>query len=383
MDDVSVIEFFRKKKPWSVYKDLILDYYLQPYLAKVARLGKPVAVVDCFAGPGRFEDGEEGSPLIIARRLTELQKRGDPVTAMFIEANYVLFERLKHATSDLSIPHEVRHGDFRSYVPEIARLARSHTLFAYIDPFNPSALAFDDLGPIYDGLHANRSVETLINFPSTGFVRATQGAWPLAREGDGPTDEDDTALKWDSYAGGTYWRQLISNPALTGSECADLIAQGYANRLRERWFRYVLQYAIRERYEDKLAKYHLVFGSRHPNAVELMNRAMVKARREFIGAGYIDGHLFANEPQDETVDPFDVERVVGEVLARTGRTTWEDLRVESTLAAPCKYTDAEFNRAIKKLIKQGQIGSTAPGNKIDDRAAIWPMVDDQMDTPRP
>ena len=51
----SAVDFFDEKKEWSKYKDLILDYYLKPYLAKVVRIGKPVAVIDCFAGPGAFK----------------------------------------------------------------------------------------------------------------------------------------------------------------------------------------------------------------------------------------------------------------------------------------------------------------------------------------
>ena len=65
-------DFFASKKPWSPYKDMVLAYYLKPYLAKVCTLRKPVVVVDCFAGAGRFADGSEGSPLIIAKALKPL-----------------------------------------------------------------------------------------------------------------------------------------------------------------------------------------------------------------------------------------------------------------------------------------------------------------------
>jgi hypothetical protein len=34
MKEESAIEFFREKREWSKYKDLILDYHLKPYLAK-------------------------------------------------------------------------------------------------------------------------------------------------------------------------------------------------------------------------------------------------------------------------------------------------------------------------------------------------------------
>ena len=82
VDDV--LKFFENKRPWSRYKDLILDYYLKPYLAKVARLGPPIAIVDCFAGAGKFGGEEPGSPLIIGKRLEDVHRRGIEVVGMFI-----------------------------------------------------------------------------------------------------------------------------------------------------------------------------------------------------------------------------------------------------------------------------------------------------------
>jgi three-Cys-motif partner protein len=61
--------FFNAKRPWSRYKDFLLQSYLEPYIPKVAKLRKPILIVDCFAGRGSFDDGEPGSPLIIAKAI--------------------------------------------------------------------------------------------------------------------------------------------------------------------------------------------------------------------------------------------------------------------------------------------------------------------------
>lgn len=42
--------FFDSKRDWSKYKDAILNYYLTPYLQKVKTIGKPICIVDMFAG---------------------------------------------------------------------------------------------------------------------------------------------------------------------------------------------------------------------------------------------------------------------------------------------------------------------------------------------
>lgn len=49
--------FFKRIKPWAEYKNFILDYYLKPYFAKTKKLRKPILLVDCCSGPGKFENG--------------------------------------------------------------------------------------------------------------------------------------------------------------------------------------------------------------------------------------------------------------------------------------------------------------------------------------
>lgn len=166
-----VIDFFGEKLPWSKYKDLILGYYLQPYLAKVAWLKRPIAVVDCFAGAGRFEDGNDGSPRIISRYLADAAKRGTNVRGIFIEKDEELFSRLENATKDVQVPTTLYRGDFHQHIGEISALATTHTVFLYVDPIHPGDLKFNDLSEVYAKLKTGTSIETLVNFLSPGFIR--------------------------------------------------------------------------------------------------------------------------------------------------------------------------------------------------------------------
>lgn len=63
--------FFASKRTWSTLKDEILISYLRPYLAKISHTGFPIMIADCFAGKGRFDDGEPGSPILIATAIEE------------------------------------------------------------------------------------------------------------------------------------------------------------------------------------------------------------------------------------------------------------------------------------------------------------------------
>ena len=88
-------DFFKAKRPWSKYKDFILGYYVEPYIAKVATLKKPILIVDCFAGCGQFGDGQPGSPLIIASIVKKWYDKGYQVRGEFIEADLDLASVLR------------------------------------------------------------------------------------------------------------------------------------------------------------------------------------------------------------------------------------------------------------------------------------------------
>jgi len=59
-------DFHATQRPWAVIKHGLLQY-VELFLGKLGRAGKKVYYVDGFAGPGRLEDGSEGSPLTVAR----------------------------------------------------------------------------------------------------------------------------------------------------------------------------------------------------------------------------------------------------------------------------------------------------------------------------
>lgn len=366
-----MLDFFREKKPWSRYKDLILDYYLEPYLEKVKRLRKPILIVDCFAGPGAFDDNELGSPLIILQRLRRLHESGYEVTGFFIEANNELYARLEENTRDSTVPIETRSGNFSKFVDEISDLARDHSVFVYLDPIKPSHLLFDEMRSVYEQLQTGQSVEVLINFMSWGFLRGVWGSVGHMMSLKKLKSEHPQVLRFNQIAGGTYWQRIAFDDSLSQTERTDSLADGYASQLH-RWFRYVLTYPIREKYETSYPKYHLVFGSRSHHAVDLMNRAVVKARREFIQAGFIEGFLFSNQPDKEVIRPEEIKKIIVETCRKLGRTDWTGLRISATIARPSLYTDSEFNQAIKQAIKDGEIASDCPGTKIQENASVWP-----------
>lgn len=141
-------DFFKAKKDWSRVKDTLLGSYLPLYFSKVIHTGKPIVYIDCFAGLGKFESGEDGSPLIALkerRKAIEHSKfPGAKIDMYFIDPVYA--DGLKNniaefANTDAHGSIRVIKGTYEKAVPEILATVGQSNLFLYIDPFGIKYLA--------------------------------------------------------------------------------------------------------------------------------------------------------------------------------------------------------------------------------------------------
>lgn len=369
-------EFFQRKKPWSQYKDMILSYYLTPYLPKVCTLGKPVVVVDSFAGPGRFEDGTEGSPLLIARAVSQIAEKGRAVSALLVEEKKGLFDRLKANITPYETCCRLERGSFEDSAREIARLARNHTVFVYLDPYGIKPLHFQTLAAIYENIKQGSSVEVLLNLNTPSLVRNGLAVLKCAQPGEveydmGVAQHEDvdrtmTAQDLDSIAGGGYWRSIISG----GGSFADMeqaLLREYMN-VMSRYFGQLCSYGVKEKYEHATPKYRLVFGSRHSDAFVLMNDAVCNARDRFLGRQRVEGFLFDMRGNDESHDPNRLrDALLKELVAPTPRS---DLIIRSMRRVFGEYRETEFKRMISALVKTQQIFSASGKSRINDQEML-------------
>lgn len=87
-------DFFKKKNEWSEIKDTLLRCYLPQYFQKLLVSGKPIFYIDCFAGKGKFDDGNDGSPLIAMQIINErlgmsrISRKNNAIVPCFIELNH-------------------------------------------------------------------------------------------------------------------------------------------------------------------------------------------------------------------------------------------------------------------------------------------------------
>jgi len=216
--------FFLRKREWSKRKDEILRCYLPPYLRKVAKLGRPIFIVDAFAGRGMFEDGTPGSPVIICQCVKAALDKGLSVTVsvVCVEPNEELFAGLKKTISEFSFATP-RQGRFQECITDFEKQARDHSTFLYVDPWTVEGLKWRYLDRIFQHLTSSgTSIEILLNFQADIFARmglsALRLATPELDPGIGDSDEIDAPMaespsieRLNDFAGGNWWQQILQS----------------------------------------------------------------------------------------------------------------------------------------------------------------------------
>ncbi len=275
-------DFFVKKKDWSTVKDELLGCYFKPYVSKILHTYRPLVYIDCFAGKGKFEDGNDGSPLIALKIISECLEsttvQNPEIETSFIDLNYADDLRM-----NLSAYPEANivSGKYEDNIKSILRNKSNCNVFLYIDPYGIKALQcsfFDDFAK-----ENFNSIELLINMNSFGFIREACHALGTTFDDKSlfadlveyePTklDESDKSInELNEIAGGDYWQEIIEaykNGEIDGYEAEDRFAEKYCERLRQS-YSYVLNMPLRIK-RGQRPKYRLIHATNHRDGCLLM-----------------------------------------------------------------------------------------------------------------
>ncbi|MFG0251685.1 MAG: three-Cys-motif partner protein TcmP [Phycisphaerales bacterium JB038] len=365
--------FFESKREWSKRKDAILEYYLTPYLAKVAKLRRPIVIVDGFAGPGVFDDGNDGSPLIIAKALSEARDRGAAVRLLAIESVPSLHERLRANLSSYEFA-ETRRSHFHEALPEIEQVSRSSTTFLYVDPYAICGLDWSGLDTVFRQIESNRSIELLLNFNASAFCRIARAVLkrPTVEQDDSSDDASPSSLRTlatlDTVAGGDWWRSVFTSTSEFTDE-VEAIGRGVTERLRQR-FAETCEMPIKEHYHHTVPKYSLIFASRSGHAIQLINEAAVMDRRTWVDQEIPPEELlFESRPEDlvprkEALDELILDRLAGPM--KRGDLARVIIRCEFG-----KYSTADINQAVSRLLRVRRVQAEAGKMRINDEVHLW------------
>ena len=296
--------FFKVKRAWSNVKDKIVGDYITCYLKTIQHRRRPILIVDGFAGPGRFGDDSQGSPLIICQAIERVAKAGVGIACIFADAHPAHRTALDVCLAEY-ITKDISAGplsDCSEALCQALQVGKGSTLFFYLDPYGIKDLDFEMVKQIY-ARDTNQSTEVLINFNFKTFMRMS-GNWSYS---DSVTEvtrkvKDSKVETVNRVMGGDYWRGLITDPRLDKIEREEAVVDAYMKRVRQ-FFQYTYAIPVKEQDDstssipvDELAKYHLIFGTRSARAVVYMNDVANIALEPYFKQ-FKDGLLFPILPK--------------------------------------------------------------------------------------
>lgn len=360
-------DFFVEKKAWSVVKDELLGCYFKPYVSKILHTYKPLVYVDCFAGKGKFDDGNQGSPLIALDVISQCQANttatGTSIEATFIDLNYAadLQENLK------DYPWvKIVSGKYEDNIRSILKNKSGCNVFLYIDPYGIKALQCT----LFDDFAKGRfnSIELLINMNSFGFIREACHAMgttfddkeifdDLVEYEPTKMDASDKSIKeLNEIAGGDYWQPIIASykkHEINGYDAESQFAEQYCMRLMQS-YTYVLNMPLRIK-RNQRPKYRLIYATNHRDGCLLMVDNICsrwQALQEIQSGGQLQ--LWDENYDNQVVDDDDIEKKIIEHFSQCDNWTslHEALAVFFMKHGPICSTGTVKN-ILKKLEQEG------------------------------
>lgn len=255
-------------EPHTKGKHLVLRSYLNAWLPILGSWNGRILFIDGFAGPGEYEDGEEGSPQIALRALVD-HSAGHAITAevvfIFIEKEPDRAEHLDKLINDWKrkLPKNCRtkviEGKFNETLGDVLdsldeQSARLAPTFLMIDPFGVSGTPMDIVARVLK----NPRCEVYVSLMYESINRFCK--------------TPEFAAHLDGLFGSPKWR-----------ECATIEDSGarrdcfyglYEYQLRALGARYIIHFDL---YESDRLIYSIFFATKHLLGCDRMKEAIWNA----------------------------------------------------------------------------------------------------------
>jgi len=361
--------FFKGKRPWSKIKDAVLKSYLPPYLKKVAKLRRPIILIDAFAGPGIFEDGSKGSPLIMC-------ELGDRCVAGKYVAFFVNHNATHHKTLVRILGNRVNRtafpilGNNEHFLKKINQILRDQTVFLYLDPFGLKGCEFELIKPFLER-DTVYSTEILINMSMPTLHRLATGRVKMMGRETLQTKVLNERLT--KVLGGDYWKEIMWDSSLSAS------AENKETKVMEKYRELLKQYLpytgscpVREKM-GKRVKYFITFCSRHSDAMLLMNDAMCQAYFRQMHEMEVESTLFANMDWKQMRSLSRLKEIIMEEVKKNPGRTRIDVWKSIIQIQFMQFHSSEYKKTVKSLVELGNLRYENPKNtsRLNDDCLLF------------
>lgn len=343
--------------PHTAAKHLLLKRYLDAWFPILGRHNKRLNYFDGFAGPGKYETGEDGSPLIAVKSaVSHLEKneylRDVEFNFIFVEASETSKAALETLLKDMDLPPKFRThvicNTFKHVIADMLRHFQSSQsqlapTFAFVDPFGFKGIPFNSLASIL----SHDKCEVFVNIMVDHINRFLE-------------HPADSIVAHFPETFGT--REVLNIPQQDGDRI-EAIHELYKNQLRKH-AKYVGQFGMRNVKHRTL--YSLFFASNSDQGFKKMKEAMwsvdTQSGKEFSDqdtAGFYRFDLFKVWPLQENI------------LAKFGGQTVPKSAVEDFVVMQTDYLPKHLREVLLSLEENNRIRVIALGG-YKRRAKTYP-----------
>lgn len=343
-------------EPHTQAKLAILSSYLKAWFPILSLGGyERVIYIDGFAGPGRYEGGQDGSPILALKALSEQRAS---LTSKF-EFHFVerdvnraatLRENVDALRNSVGLPANAEIFFYDGQTFEEAyeagirpRLVKHFNApaFALIDPFGWTGIPMSIVGELIN----RPATEVLVNFMFEEINRF------LAHEAQ--------PGNFDALFGGENWRAAL---AFSGTRRQQMIHDYYRDQLRDvGGARFVRSFEMRN--VKHAVDYFLFFATKSPKGLAKMKEAMWKVAPEgsfsFSDATNPNQQtLFAAEPNREQLKRVILDRFSGQRIAVR--------EIERFVVEETPFLATHYKKVLKELESLGVLVAPfpPPGRRI-------------------
>ena len=254
-------------EPHTLGKHKVLENYMQAWLPIMTRWNGRVLFIDAFAGPGEYEHGEPGSPVIALQALIShnAQRRmTSEINYLFIEKKKARSDYLEEVLGELEekLPpncnYEVINSTFDETLADTLdfleeQQAQLAPAFVMIDPFGVSDTPMNTIGRILQ----NPKSEVFISFMYEWINRFKA--------------EPGFGIHLDDLFGCPDWRRGVS--LSEDVERKEFFHNLYANQLKAHGAQFVVPFEL---YEGERHVYTIFFGTNDLTGCDKMKQAIWK-----------------------------------------------------------------------------------------------------------
>jgi three-Cys-motif partner protein len=312
--------------------------------------------IDGFAGPGRYADGEDGSPIVAVKAANDARVaanrpwKAKTIRMIFVERDEARFDILQSQIAACPQRPDVKvqciNDEFASAFSNIKREHRdaftsSMPLFAFLDPFGVKGIPFQILKEIL----SSGTSEAFLLLDTDGMERIRSAGSNAGYE-----------KVLDEVFGGSKWRDIsFTDDAKLNSR---KILLAYRRQLRSAaGAEFTFPFEMRK--SNGTVSHHLLFATKHIRGLEKMKEAMRSVEKTFV---FMDGQSnqpFLFDPDDPAVIRRDVEEYFQQQCSGRER-SYDDIK--SWVLQETHYTHAD--KILNKMRDRHGIESIVIGGKV-------------------